>query len=427
MYLNIKNVFSTLIIFGFLLSTGSCNKTTEKEQIDKTEKPADEHGEEEAVTIATLTEEQIKKVGIEFGFVEQKELTSTLKVNGLLTVPNNKKGNATSLYGGVIKTLNVQIGSYVKKGQLIATISNPEFIGLQEDYLTVVSQINYARLEVKRQQELNAGNAGALKNLQSANSQLRTLQTRRSSLQKQISLMGMSPGSVSNSNLNSLLAVRSPISGVVSQLFSTIGAYVDVSTPIAEIVDNSSIHLDLQVFEKDLPKMKVGQIIHFTLTNNPETEYDATIFSIGASFENDSKTVSVHSRVTGNKTGLIDGMNVMALVSLDDSTSPAVPDSAIINTEGKDYIFIVTNKQSEEHHDEVEGEDHKHEKEEKAPTEKQASKSINFEKVQIIKSVSALGYTAVDFIEDLPENTKIVTKGAFFINAKMSGGGGHDH
>lgn len=427
MYLNIKKASTLILVTGVLLFSGSCSKKTEETKAVETEAAAENHSEEE-VTVATLTQQQIEKVGIEFGVVEEKELTAIIKVNGLLRVPNNNKGNATSLYGGVIKSLRVQIGSYVKKGQVIATIENPQFIQLQEDYLTVNSRITYARQEVSRQQELNAGNAGALKNLQSATSELRSLQTRRSSLQKQIALMGMSPGSVSNGNLNSQLAVRSPVNGVVSQLFATIGAYVDVSSPIAEIVDNSSLHLDLQVFEKDLPKLKVGQTIHFTLTNNPTTEYDATIFSIGASFENESKTIAVHCKVTGNKTGLIDGMNIMALVSLNDSTSPAVPDGAIINAEGKDYIFMVTNKQPEaEHHDEAEGKDHADEKEEKAPAKNQTVKSTNFEKVQIIKGVSSLGYTAVTFIEELPAEVKIVTKGAFFINAKMSGGGGHEH
>jgi cobalt-zinc-cadmium efflux system membrane fusion protein len=81
------------------------------------------------------------------------------------------------LYGGVIKTLNVQIGDYVKKGQVIATIANPQFIQLQEEYLTIGSKITFAEQEVQRQNELNAGNAGALKNLQNATAELNTLRT----------------------------------------------------------------------------------------------------------------------------------------------------------------------------------------------------------------------------------------------------------
>ena len=174
--------------------------------------------------IATLSQEQIKIVGIQLGTIEQKELTATIKANGNLKVPNNNKGNATSLYGGVIKMLNVQIGDYVKKGQVIATIANPQFIQLQEEYLSTASKISFAEQELARQKELNEGNAGAKKNLQSATAELNSLRTRRASLQQQIQLMGINPGSVSNSNLKSALVVTSPLNGTVSNVFAKIGS-----------------------------------------------------------------------------------------------------------------------------------------------------------------------------------------------------------
>ncbi len=152
--------------------------------------------------------------------------------------------------------------------------------------------------------------------------------------------------------MKSGLVITSPISGTISSITAQIGSYVDISSPVATVIDNGSIHLDLQVFEKDLPKMKVGQIVHFKLTNNPETEYDAKIYSIGSSFENESKTISMHCEVIGNKSGLIDGMNITGIVSLDKSTTPAVPTEAIVEADGKYYVFVQTDKKAEEEHDE---------------------------------------------------------------------------
>ena len=418
-----KSVFSFLFLSSFLFVT-QCTKqekTTEKETVAK----ETEAHEEETENIVSLTEAQMQSVGIELGKVEQKELTATIKANGNLSVPNNSKGNATSLYGGVIKTLRVQIGSYVRKGQVIATIENPQFIQLQEDYLTTLDRIRFAQQEERRQRELYAGNAGALKNLQNATAELRTLSTRKASLQQQIRLMGINVNAVSNGNLRSQLVVTSPLSGVVSDVFAKIGSYVDVSSPIAEIVDNSSLHLDLQVFEKDLPQLKVGQIIHFTLTNNPAIEYDARVFSIGSSFENDSKTIAIHCKVTGNKEGLIDGMNITGIVSLSDVTAPAVPNGALVSANGKDYIFVKTNKEPSEHAEE-ESAAPKTASEEKTHAA-EAKYGINFERIEVAKGVSNMGYTAITFVKEIPGDTRIVTKGAFFINAKLVGGGGHDH
>lgn len=426
MKVNIKKwSFSLMLVLsiGTITSCGNKENNKAETEVANTEGATnDEHHEEQSPTIAMLTQEQIKATGIAIGRVENKELTATIKANGMLRVPNNNKANATSLYGGVVKTLNVQIGDYVRKGQVIATITNPQFIQLQEEYLSIGSKITFAEQEVQRQRELNTGNAGALKNLQNATAELNTLRTRKASLQQQIRLMGIDLNSVSNSTLKSALAVTSPLSGTISNMFAKIGSYVDVSSPVAEIVDNNSLHLDLQVFEKDLPMIKVGQIIHFTLTNSPTSQYDAEVFSIGASFENESKTIAVHATVTGNKKGLIDGMNITGMVGLNHVSTPAVPNEAIVNADGKYYIFIVTDKKPEEHHEEEAG----HEKEETDHASQQ-EKGISFERIEVAKGVSNMGYTAVTFVQDVPENAQIVTKGAFFINAKLSNTGEHEH
>ncbi|MGE8301314.1 MAG: efflux RND transporter periplasmic adaptor subunit [Sphingobacterium paramultivorum] len=430
-------IFIVCIAVTVFYGCGS-NESERKGQPEGKEAPKSEEGHEEGpVTVATLSAAQIKAVGIVFGGIEEKELTATIKANGLLSVPNNNKANATTLYGGVVKTLNVQLGDNVRKGQVIATITNPQFVQLQEEYVSLASKITLAEQEMARQQELNEGNAGARKNLQAATADFNSLRARKASLQQQIQLMGINPNSVNLSNMRTSLAVTSPINGTVSNVFAKIGSYVDVSSPVIEIVDNSLLHLDLQVFEKDLPLVKVGQLINFQLTNNPDKTYTAKVFTIGSSFENDSKTIAVHSTVVGSKVGLIDGMNITGMIGVNNVRTPAVPNDAIVEADGKYYIFVETDKKPEEHeeghddhghaHDEGEAKHaHKNEQEAGQHGEEQA-KNINFEKIEIQKGVSALGYTAIIPVTEVPAGTKIVVKGAFFINAKMSNTGGHEH
>lgn len=421
--INRNKIWFALVALSILTA---CNSDKQADSSNKENTEAAQKGEaheEGSGSIATLTQEQIETVGVQWAPIERKELTATIRANGMLSVPNNNKANATSLYGGVVKSLNVQIGDYVRKGQVIASITNPQFIQLQEEYLTVGSRIILAEQELQRQKTLNQGNAGAGKNLENATTELNTLRTRRASLHQQLTLMGINPNSVSNGNLKSALVVASPLSGTVSNVFAKIGSYVDVSSPVIEVVDNSSLHLDLQVFEKDLPQVKVGQTIHFTLTNNPTTEYDATVFSIGSSFENDSKTIAVHCKVNGNKQGLIDGMNITGIVSLNNVMTPAVPNDAIVAADGKYYVFLQTNKEGEKHEEEK---GHIHDEKEEKP-KKESKPDLNFERVEVLKGVSDMGYTAVTFLNEIPKNSMVVVKGAFFVNAKLSNAGGHEH
>lgn len=393
-YQTFKINFYLGLILLVLVSCKNENQTIKEEK----ETHSETHNEEESSTITTLTNEQIKEVGISFGKIEERDLTATIKANGTLRVPNNSKANATSLYGGVIKTLQVQLGDYVKKGQVIATIENPQFIQLQDEYLMIDSRIKLAEQESQRQRILNEGGAGALKNLQSATTDLSTLQTRKASLHKQIQLMGINPNNVKTSNMRTGLAVLSPINGTVSNEFAKIGTYVDVSSPVLEIVNNSLLHLDLQIFEKDLPFIKVGQMVNFTITNNPNIIYSAKVFNIGSSFEDESKTIAIHCTVIGNKAGLIDGMNITGTISIDNVLTPTVSDQSIVEADGKYYIFIIKDKAKNE-----------------------------FEKIEITKNVSNLGYTAITTTKDIPKNVEVVTKGVFFINAKLENKGGHEH
>ena len=404
-------ILSCVLFTTFFLA--SCSDKTDNKQVEKAESHEEgEGGHEENTNTATLTPEQMKSIGIELGAVEQKELTATLKTNGVLRVPNQNRASINSVYSGIVKSLLVQPGNLVTQGQVIATVSNPEFVQVQSDYLNVSAKIGLAELEVKRQKELNAGNAGALKNLQAAETELKTLRNAKSTYAQQIQLMGLNPAQLSNGKLVSVLSIRSPINGVVSDVKVQMGSYVDVSTPVAEIVDNSQLHLDLFVYEKDLPKLKENQLIHFTLTNNPGKEYDAQIYSLGSSFEGESKAVTVHAKVEGDKTGLIDGMTITAAISLKTQTSPAIPTEAIVTVAGQDYIFIVTKETAEHHEKEA---DHKE------------AEGMTFEKVGVTKGTSDVGYTEITLLKEVPKDAQVVVKGAFFVLAKMTNTGEHEH
>ena len=440
-------IITIALITVFLSSCGEHKEGDGHDHGAETSNAEEHHDEHENPSTATLTDAQMKSIKIEFGNIEKKQLTASLKANGILKVPNQNKATINALMGGVIRSILVSAGNTVNKGQVIATITNTSFITMQEEYLSVSSKAALSELEVTRQKELQAGNAGALKNYQAVESELKILKARKMSLQKQLELVGINATSLTSENIQSVVNITSPISGVVSNVLVNIGSFIDANNPIAEIVDNSQLHLDLYVYEKDLQKMKVGQTIHFTLTNNAGKEYDADIYAISNTFEESTKAIAIHAMVKGDKTGLIDGMSISALVSLENANVDAVPTNAIVNHEGQDYIFIVTDAHSEEeHHDEKDGhgdhdekghkheektekghneEGHKHdEKEESGHTEE----GITFEKIPVRKGTTDIGYSEITLLKDIPANSKVVINGAFFVLFKMSNKGeGHHH
>lgn len=413
------------IIFIFITTVllfacgGKASTKTEKSE-EKTEEHAEEGHSEIEGNAVSLSEEQMKTAGIELGTIDLKNLKTSIRANGTLTVPNQNKALVTSINSGVLKTLLIQPGSYVKKGQAVATIINPEAAPLQQELQTTNAQIRMAEIELKRQRELVEGNAAPLKNVQRVQTELATLRATRNAISKQLSAMGISVSSVSKGNIITTMTITAPISGTVSTVTAQIGSPVDQSTPIAEIVNNSQLHLDLFVYEKDLPKLHKNQVIHFTLTNNAGKEYDAKIYSIGTAFASESKTIPIHAVVMGDKEGLIEGMNITALISIGTTVLPAVPTDAIVSYQGQDYVFVKTETKAEEHHEEKEehakeGKEHGHEE------------GISFERVQVAKGASDVGFTEITPVKNIAPGTQIIVKGAFFVMAKMTNTGGHAH
>lgn len=425
-----KNII-IISILTFLLLFTSCGTSS---SANEKEAETEHHDEHENPSTASLTDEQMKSIKIEFGIIEKKQLTASLKANGILKVPNQNKATVNALLGGVIKSILVTDGNTVNKGQVIATLTNTSFITMQEEFLNVSSKLALSELELTRQKELQAGNAGALKNFQSVESEFKILKARKMSLLKQLELIGINANSLTNENIQSVINITSPISGVISNVLVNIGSFVDANKPIVEIVDNSQLHLDLYVYEKDLQKMKVGQTIHFTLTNNAGKEYDADVYAVSNTFEPSTKAIAVHALVKGDKTGLIDGMSISALVSLENANVDAVPTNAIINHDGQDYIFIVTDdhKEEEHHSEKEENSEHNHDAHGHSHDEKEEHKheegGTTFEKIPVRKGTTDVGYSEITLLKDIPANSKVVTNGAFFILAKMNNKGeGHSH
>lgn len=407
--MQLRTIICASLLLLFAASCGSKQQST-----NETEKG---HHEEET-NLVSLDQSQMKTAGIEVGTVEMKNLSTAISVNGTLEVPSQNKALVTSLVSGILKTINIQPGSYVKKGQVIGTISNTELAGIQQQLVTINAQIKFAEQELSRQKTLVEGNAAPYKNVQRSEAELSGLKAQRQSLQTQLSAIG-APAS----GISSALNITAPISGTISDISSQIGSQINPNTPIAEIINNSELHLDLFVYERDLPKVKNGQNIHFTLTNNPGKEYDAEIYSVGTAFANETRSIPVHAHVVNDKTGLIEGMGVTAKISLGNDTYPSVPDDAIVSNGGNDYIFILSNKKGEKHGDE--GDSHSEDEHEHNDNE---STETSFERVQVIKGISDVGYTEIKPITDLPKDVKVVVKGAFFLMAKMTNAGeAHEH
>lgn len=388
-----------------------------------TEESHSEEKEPTAIKEVELNEAQFKASSIELGTFSDKNLSEVIKANGYTKLPPQNQADVSVFTTGIVKTINVVEGQRVSKGQTIATIESPEFTKIQESYLTSKSNLEYLKLEFERQKTLSDEEVNSKKVFQKTKSDYEIERARFNSLQKQLNTLHIS----GNGNSTATVPVIAPISGNITEIYIKIGSNVEAGKPLMNIVDNSKLHVDLLVYEKDLFKVKQGQNVRFILTNQNNTEINGKIFSVGKSFENETKSVAVHADISNNQQKLIPGMYVNALIDAGANTVKALPTEAIIKADGREFIFVLEEGHKEEvAHDEKEG--HSHEDGDKH--EEAEGKTFHFQRIEVKTGTTQLGFTQVTLLQKIESNAKIVLKGAYYIQShllKSEGGGGHEH
>lgn len=354
------------------------------------------HEEEEHVDVDNIgvTLQQMKVADIRLGQVTRQPMNTSIPVNGQLTLRPQAMGEVTSLMGGVVKRILVTDGQAVRKGQVVAMIENTDIVAMQREYYSASRQSQFARLEMERQQKLRKTGAGVERNLQQAEKELRVAQANLAGLGRQLQQVGVSPSLVAQGRFVTTFPVHAPIGGTVSSISASLGSYVDMQTPLMQVRDNSALECDVNVFEKDLDKVKVGQSVQLSVTNQPGKRIEGTVYGVNGYFNNGAKTVAVHVRLHDTaRCALVDGMYVDGVIVVGSREAETLPSTAIVRADGKSYIFALNGKRAG---------------------------GYSFSRHEVTTGSSMNGNTQVELCEHIRKGQEIVTDNAYYL-ASMTG------
>lgn len=326
-----KIIYSILITQVILLS--SCGEKKNTETIDVETENSEGN--------ITITKEQFNNSAMVLGKLEEKSFPVTIQTNGMIDVPPENKAVVSATMGGYIKQTPLLIGDTVKKGQLLVTIENPEFVTLQQNYMEVKQQLAFLQSEYERQQTLQEENITSQKSFLKAESEFKTAKAKYNGLKKQLTMLNISPVQVEEGNISSIATIFAPIGGSITKMNVTKGTYVSPASPILEIIDNDHIHLELSVFEKDIMKVKKGQPILFRIPEASEETFEAEVHLIGTSI-GENRTIKVHGHLKDESKTFLTGMFVDAHIVTEKTTGEALPSEAVVELDGKFYVLRTT-------------------------------------------------------------------------------------
>ncbi len=316
----------------------------------------EEHEHEEVdFDYIPLTAKQVSTVDLKMGEAVEREMDATIDAKGSLVLRAQAMGDVASLMGGIVKSISVKEGQYVHRGQVVATVENTDVVSLQREYYSAAKECELARIDMERQKLLAHNGAGIKRSLQQAQKDYHVAHANMLGIGRQLAQMGISIAAVAKGKFTTAFPLRAPISGIVSEMTASLGSFADMQTPLMKIRNTQAVECDLNVFEKDLAKIKVGNRVTLSLTNQPGVKLSGTVYGMNQYFNDNSKSVAVHVKLdaasvksylhssSGNNHGgkLFAGMYVSGKIATGSQQCLALPSQAIVNTDGKQYVFAL--------------------------------------------------------------------------------------
>ncbi|WP_316838626.1 efflux RND transporter periplasmic adaptor subunit [Pedobacter gandavensis] len=335
-------------------------------------------------SIVQLSPEQVKQIDLKLQEVQPREISTVLKLSGQIEVPPQNLVSVSVPLGGYLKSTQMIPGTRVRKGQVLATIEDPQYIQLQQDYLSTKNKLGFALKEYNRQRELHTAKAGSDKVLQQAENEYRNFSIESKALAEKLRLIGLNPAKLTEDNISRTVGIYSPINGYVSKVNVNIGKYVLPSDVIFELVNPDNIHLNLTVFEKDLAKIKIGQQVMAFSNAKPDKKHLTKVVLVSHAL-NEERSTAVHCDFDQYDQKLVPGMYMNAVVQVNNDKVDALPEDAFVNFENKDYVFVSNGKD-------------------------------NFKMTEVKKGGTEQGFTAL--LSDL-KGKNIVVKGAYSLLMKL--------
>lgn len=336
---------SILAIFILIISVGflACGNDSEPIELPVGQAALEESNPDPYLTI---TAEQFAIGEMELGYLSTTAFSHTVRANGFIDVPPKSKAAISVYYGGYVKGLDLLPGQRVRKGQVLFSLENPDFVQMQQDYLEAKAQLGYLKADFERQQTLASENIASQKNYLKAESDYQVQLARSEGLKKKLEMLGLDLGRVEARDFVSQTKVYAPISGFITQINANSGSFLNTSDVAVEITSTDHLHLELDVFEKDIHWLKEGQRIQFRKPGSMSAEYTASVHLIGSMVEGESRIIRVHGHLEdeSKQTGLIPGMYVEAEIETTVDSVLALPETAVISLEEDAYILVQHSK-----------------------------------------------------------------------------------
>ena len=317
---NLKNIV-LISLSAAALSLQSC-----KQKVDS-----------EVLTAFSLSDTMLAKC--EFYTVENAEVNSEIRLFGKIAADNNKTAQVFPSVSGVVKEINVELGDYVKQGQILASIQSSEVASFQKEKLDAINDVAIAEKSLQVAKDLFEGKLNSEKDVAAAERELEKAKAELSRINEVYSIYSLSAGSRFN--------ITAPISGFVmsKKINQNEQIRLDNSDPVFTIAEINEVWALANVNESDISKIAVGYNATVHTLAFPESPYSGKIDKIFNAIDPETKSMKVRVKIPNSDLKLKPEMNCTVAVSFSEGQQmPSIPASSIIFDKSKNWVMVFHDK-----------------------------------------------------------------------------------
>ena len=304
----------------------------------------------------TLTPEQVKAAGLKIATIGERPASEAAgqMATGVVQVNAYKETPVVSLVGGIVRSVKVELGQSVKRGQTVANIFSNDLADAQSRYLTALAVLDEHHRHHLRTIKLVEIGAASRQELETATSQYREAESNVANLRQKLLLLGMSgqriDGLISTSQISSEVAVIAPASGTLTSRTVNSGEVIEANKELMRVTDLSAVWVVGQVYEKDLATIRVGSGANIASDAYPDRVFRGRVSYVDPKIDPATRTAQVRIELANPGQALKIGMFVnvtFAALGAAERTTPVVPKDAVQNIASQQFVFVATDKPNE--------------------------------------------------------------------------------
>lgn len=285
--------------------------------------------------VVVLDTSHIRLGGIVVGTAEAVS-TGQLPVTGTITYDASRVSEIGSRTAGRVTAMRASLGDRVSQGQVLAILESPDIGQLRATQRQGAALLGIARENYAREKGLAEQGISSRKELLVAEGELRRAEAESRSASERLRVLGAGAGG------GSQFVVTAPFAGVVVARNVSLGEMASPTDSMFTIADLSRVWIELDIFERDLARVRIGQAVSVTVAAYPDRIFQGRIVYVGDVLDPKQRTVRARVELLNADRALKPGMFARAaiVVTAGGAGIVAVPQDAVQEFKGRHVVFV---------------------------------------------------------------------------------------